>query len=130
MSVLADTSVWVEALRRGARGRAPEFADALERRDVVMCGVVAAELLSGTRANASGLWSRLAGMRWADDARDDWRRAGLARSASAARGRPVALADALISVMAARGRHELWTLDEDFAALAVVVDGLHVRVLS
>jgi predicted nucleic acid-binding protein len=130
MSVLADTSVWIEALRRGERGRAPDLAEALDRRAVVMCGVVAAELLSGTRANAAGLWSRLAGLRWVDDARDDWRRAGLARAASAARGRPVALADALVAVMAARGDHELWTLDADFGALAEVVDGLRVRVLA
>ena len=130
MSVLADTSVWIEALRRGEQGRAAGFADALERRDVSMCGVVAAELLSGTRANGTGLWPRLAGLRWIDDTRDDWRRAGLARADAARHGRPLALADALIAVLAQRSSHEVWTLDRDFADLAGIVDGLRVRTLA
>lgn len=130
MTVLADTSVWIEALRRGANGRAPQLADALDRREVVMCGVVAAELLSGARGEGHGLWPHLAGLRWVDDARDDWRRAGLARAASGGVGRPLALADALIAVLAARAGLEVWTLDQDFVQLGAVVDGLTVRVLG
>lgn len=130
MTVLADTSVWIEALRRGSEGRAPELADVLERREVVMCGVVAADLLSGARGDGDGLWSRLAGLRWVDDGRDDWRRAGVARAASGRAGRPLALADALIGVLAARAGHEVWTLDRDFVLLGDVIDGLRVRVLG
>jgi len=127
--VLADTSVWIQYLRHG--GIEPLDAALADRR-VLMCGPVAAELLSGARGETAVLLrTRFRGLRWLPLAEpDDWYAAAELRAASSARGRPVMLVDTLLAVVAIRGRLRLLTLDRDFEAIAAVADGLDLRMLS
>ncbi len=126
--VLADTSVWVDHLR----GSGSEPLDrALDTRSVVMCGPVAAELLSGARGEtATLLRGRFGGLRWISLVEpEDWFAAGELRAASGTRGRPVAIVDTLLAVVAQRARVQLWTLDRDFETIAEVARDLDLRVL-
>ena len=45
--------MWVEYLRHGAQGWAAEVADGIERGEVLVCGPVLAELISGTSPETS-----------------------------------------------------------------------------
>lgn len=96
-----------------------------------MCGPIAGELLSGVRGEPAVLLGRrLRGLRWiAMVEPTDWLSAADLRARSAARGRPVALLDALIAALAFRVQAQLWTLDRNFEAIAAVADGLDLRIL-
>lgn len=125
--VLVDTSVWIEFLA----GRGPaEMRDALAERRVLMCGVVATELLSGARGEVfETLRSRLLGLRWAGIAEsEDWVRAGRLRADALGDGRPIAMADALLAALALRHSVPLWTSDRDFEAVAGREPSLNVRL--
>lgn len=76
-SVLPDTSVWVEYLRLGDRGRAADLGGLLDERRVLACGPVVAEVLAGTRPpDQEPLGSLLAGLVWAELDHAAWRRVG------------------------------------------------------
>jgi len=127
--LLIDSSVWIDHFR-AAGGRA-DLTRALDARSVVICGPIAGELLSGVRGEpAILLGRRLRGLRWiAMVEPTDWFSAADLRARSAARGRPVALLDALIAALASRVQAQLWTLDRDFEAIAEVAGGLDLRIL-
>ena len=50
MTVLADTSVWVECLRRGKGSTSDRLDGLLVAGEVLVCGPVVAELLAGAKA--------------------------------------------------------------------------------
>lgn len=124
-AVLADTSVWVEFLRHGRRGRAGTLDGLLESGDVLTCGPVAAELVAGTAATRrSELWERIRGLPWVELDADAWRQVGDAYAALRARGKQVPLTDCAIAIAAVRGTALLWTFDEDFVRFEEVIPGL------
>jgi len=127
--LVIDSSVWIDHFRTPG-GRA-DVAGALDARRVVMCGPIAGELLSGVRGEpALLLGRRLRGLRWiAMVEPTDWFSAADLRARSAARGRPIALLDALVAALASRVQAQLWTLDRDFEAIAEVARDLDLRVL-
>lgn len=128
--ILADTSVWIDYLRGTPSQAADELDSRLVAHDVLMCGPVAAELLTGV--DASGrirLWETLSSMAWADIARSDWFVAGDLRAELRGRGVQVSLADVLIAGAAA-GRATLWTRDRAFGEIATMRDGLDLRLLD
>lgn len=121
-SVLADTSVWVEFLRRGRDGRAWDLDGLLEHGEVVACGPVAAELVAGTVATARDrLWDRLRGLPWVELDAEAWRQVGDAYAALRARGKQVPLTDCAIAIAAVRAAAPLWTFDEDFGRFEEVI---------
>ncbi len=125
MTVLADTSVWVEYLRRGPIGPGAELDLLLADGEVVMCGPVAAELLAGVDpARRPELWPLLAGLPWADIGRIEWRRVGEVAAALRAIGQTVALTDIEIAVAAAASGALLWSRDADFDRVEAVLADL------
>lgn len=125
MRVLADTSVWVDFLR----GTDPSAAQVLDRLlaagEVVMCGPVAAELFAGTaEERAPELWSLLAGLRWVELGRAQWREVGETSSALRRRGATVPLTDLVIAVAALAARASLWSRDSDFDRVGEILPAL------
>lgn len=128
MTVLADTSVWVDYLRHGTNGSAAELDALLAAGDVVLCGPVAAELLSGiAETGREELWQLLAGLRWAELGRAEWRRVGDVAAALRRSGTTVALTDIEIAVAAVGADALLWSRDSDFDRVAGALPDLRRR---
>lgn len=124
-AVLADTSVWVDFLRRGQDGKAARLDRLLQEGQVVTCGPVAAELVAGASSEQKDtVWGRLQGLRWVELDAEGWRQAGIAYGRLRGRGQMVPLTDCVIAVAAMVGEAELWTFDDDFARFAEVLPRL------
>lgn len=125
--VLADSSVWIAYFRAEARA-VSRFEALTDASELMTCGPVAAELLTGVRRieDREDLWDRLIAIRWAAIDAAHWRSAGEAAAHLRASGRSVPLTDVVIAVAAARARATLWTYDSDFDRLAEVVTDLEL----
>ncbi len=129
--LLPDTSVWVAYLRRGSNEITDALNTALERRDVLACGPVVAELAAGARPqDRSALLASLAGLPWADLDRNAWLSVGLLAAELRDRGEVLPLTDLQIAVAAHANNAALWTADHHFERLAPLLKGLDLRLLS
>ncbi len=125
MSVLADSSIWIDYLRHGPRGVGARLDSLIATNDLLVCGPVVAELLAGASGQTSeGVWQSLAGLPWAELSRDDWRAVGVVAARLHAIGRPAALTDIEIAVAARGAEAMLWTHDEDFDRIGDALGGL------
>ena len=125
MTVLADTSVWVDFLKVGASGPAAELATLLRDRQMVLCGQVVAELLAGTQPQQrDGLWTLLSGLPWLELRARGWRRVGELAGDARRSGFNLPLTDVQIAVMALENEAELWSRDAHFAQIGTLVAGL------
>jgi predicted nucleic acid-binding protein len=125
VTVLADTSVWVQYLRHGRAGKAARLDDLLAQGEVVVCGPVVAELVAGTLpAQRAELVALLNALPWADLGRAEWARVGEVAARLREQGITTALTDIEIAVVAVREHAELWTSDSDFTRIAKVLDSL------
>lgn len=126
--ILADTSVWIDFSRRGAKGRAAELRDLLDAGEVVTCGPVVAELLAGAAGGVEErMWTTVSSLPWAELTPSAWRQ--IAASARRLRrlGQTLPLTDLAIATAAARADHALWTFDGDFERIRTVVEGLKLH---
>jgi predicted nucleic acid-binding protein len=118
VTVLADTSVWVDFLKAGARGPAAELAPLLRDRRVVLCGQVVAELLAGTQPDQrDGLWTLLSGLPWLELRPRGWRRVGELAGDARRSGYTIPLTDVQIAALALENEAELWSRDGHFAQI-------------
>lgn len=125
MTVLADTSVWVEFLRRGQLGRAGFVQALVDRSELVTCGPVAAELLTGADGDRRDeLWKRLSALDWAPFDRAEWRRVGEVSGDLRRRGTMVPLTDIVIGVAAEVADAALWSFGAHFDRLGAVMPRL------
>jgi len=126
VSVLVDTSVWVDFLKLGSRGASAPLATLLTRHEVVVRGQVVAELLAGTPPSGRAeLWMLMAGLPWIELRHDGWRRVGELEGDLLARGYRLPLTDVAIAVTAVDGRASLWSRDARFAHFAELLPELH-----
>jgi predicted nucleic acid-binding protein len=126
--IVADTSVWVEYLRRGERGWAWELDELLARREIVMCGPVLAELVAGVpRERRSDYALRLRALPWSGLDRDGWLRAGLVRGDLRRGGYTASLIEVAIAVSAVQAGAALWTGDAAHEHVATAMGDLTVR---
>jgi len=115
MKVLPDTSIWVDYLRAGGKGRTSGLDRLLADDQVVVTGPVVAELLAGTSSDGAGqLWAALSGLPWADLDHEGWASVGEVGGRLRAGGRTLPLIDVVIAVAAVRFGAQLWTRDRDF----------------
>ncbi|HEY7199161.1 MAG TPA: PIN domain-containing protein [Candidatus Dormibacteraeota bacterium] len=125
MTVLADTSVWVDFLKIGSCGPAADLALLLRDRDVVLCGQVVGELLAGTRPEKrEGLWTLLSGLPWLELRARGWRRVGELAGDARRRGYTLPLTDVQIAVLALENQARLWSRDAHFAQLGILEPAL------
>lgn len=118
MTVLPDTSVWVDYLRTGTDGPAAELDRLLAEEAVVVCGPVLAELAAGTAAeDQDELWHALGALPWAELDRDAWRQVGVLAHALERAGLSLPLTNLEIAVASAAAGAALWTREDDFRRL-------------
>jgi len=121
LTVLADTSIWIEYLRRGRRSEAARLDDLLVAGEVVVCGPVVAEILAGAKSgDRNTLWLLFAGLPWADLGPVQWQRVGDVAGQLRERGETTALTDIEIAVAAVDSSAQLWTRDDDFQRVRAV----------
>ena len=129
--LLPDTSVWVAYLRPGSDDITGALNAALERREVLACGPVVAELAAGARPqDRSALVASLSGLPWADLDRHAWLSAGLLAAELRDRGQVLPLTDLQIAVAAHANNAALWTADHHFERLALLLNGLELRLIN
>ena len=127
MTVLADTSIWVDYLKLGKGSKAAYLDELLSASEVVLCGPVVAELLAGAKAaDRTKLWNLLSGLPWVDLGPSQWREVGETAARLRERGESVALTDIEIAVAAVESASQLWTRDADFNRIRHVVRGLQL----
>ncbi len=127
MNVVADTSIWVDYLRRGTKGPAKELDSLLEANAVVVCGPVLGELLAGTpAAQRDRLWSAMSALPWADLQREDWRTVGQIAAILRAKGKSLPLTDIMIAVACVGASASLWSNDADFERISSVLPALEL----
>lgn len=124
MSVLLDTSIWIDYFR-GAEPTATHVAALLESDEVALCGPILAELLAGTAADQrETLWLALVALPNVELDLAAWRASGEHADELRRRGEMVPLLDVLIAVAAIRSGATLWTRDADFDRIAGIVPEL------
>jgi predicted nucleic acid-binding protein len=128
LGVIIDTSVWIPAVNdRDSRERA-EVDRLLSRDEVVMVGIVMAEILRGVRSEDEFRvrQEELSGPLFAE--LDDSASIAAARLLYdlARKGEAIPLADALIAAQALVGGHSVYTFDEHFSR----VPGLRIHRLA
>src|SRR5258708_5599927 len=129
--LLPDTSVWVAYLRVGAPEITEELTGALERREVVTCGPVVAELVAGARPpDRQQLLASLSALQWADIDRRAWQSIGLLAAELRDHGQVVPLTDIEIAVASRAANAALWTSDRDFERVAEHLEGLDVHLVG
>ncbi len=129
--VLPDTSIWVAYLRTGAEGLTRELNLALDRREILACGPVVAELVAGARpADRAGLLASLAGLPWAELDHHAWQSVGLLAAELRDLGQVLPLTDLEIAVAAHAAGAALWTADHHFERIAPLLEGLKLRLVA
>lgn len=118
--ILADTSVWVDHLRRGE----PALVDALEAEQVLMHPFVLGELACGNLRNRRELLTLLGQLPRGPVATDEEVLAFIERRALMGRG--IGYVDVhLLASAAIAGGSRLWTHDRRLAAVAAELDLAH-----
>ena len=129
--VLPDTSIWIAYLRAGGEDITRDLSASLERREVLACGPVVAELVAAARpGDRSTLLESLAGLPWAELDHQAWQSVGLLAAELRDRGQAIPLTDLEIAVAAHSSGAALWTADHHFERLAPLLDGLELRLLG
>lgn len=127
MSVLPDTSIWIDYFR-GTEPVAHDLGRLLAGEQPWICGPILAELVAGTPVERrEDIWLALAGLPYVDLDRMAWTRAGELAHALRARGESVPLLDLLIAVAAVFGDAALWTRDRDFLRVQRVLPELRLH---
>jgi predicted nucleic acid-binding protein len=130
LTVLPDTSIWVDYLRTGTAGSATALDDLLAQESVVVCGPVLGELLAGTPSERrEELWHALEALSWAELDRSAWRRVGEVAHDLRAAGLSVPLTDLAIAVAAVSAGASVWTRDDDFERIRSVLPELELTEL-
>ena len=129
MTVLPDTSIWVDYLRAGADGPAGGLDRLLVEEAVVTCGPVLAELVAGTAPeHRDELWHALATLPWAELDHEAWRRVGELAFTLRQAGLSLPLTDLEIAVACTASGAALWTRDDDFQRLHSHLPSLQLYV--
>lgn len=119
--ILVDTSVWVEAFRRGESREAGQLRILLDAGEVAIAPPIRSEILSGSSAaDFPRLRRTLSALPLFLPGAQTWERVEgwVERAVSA--GRRFGVADLLIAAVAAESDLPIWSLDGDFASMATL----------
>ena len=117
--ILVDTSVWVEAFRRGQGPEAERLRALLDADEVAITAPVRIELLSGSGASdLPQLRRTLSALPRFDLGPRSWERIEGWVERAVAAGRRFGVTDLLIAAVAAENELSVWSLDGDFAEMA------------
>jgi len=113
--VLADTSVWIDFFRGTARVPA-DFERLIRTRQIATCGIVIAELVSGTRSPGEGekIEAALVGLDYLEMKRTTWRLAGDMMAQLRRAGVTVPMSDVILAALAIQNDCRILTRDRHF----------------
>jgi tRNA(fMet)-specific endonuclease VapC len=113
--VIADTSAWVDFIKRPNEGVGAIVRDLMRDGEIVLVGVARAEILRGLREPE---WTRvdslLDSLPYLEMTSAAWRRAGRIAMELAANGMVTPMTDVFIAALAIEGDHEVLTRDRHF----------------
>jgi predicted nucleic acid-binding protein len=112
--IIADSSAWVDFIRRPEERLGPPVRELLEQERLAMVGMVLAELLTGLRRDPSGADNLILAVPFVQTDKDAWIRAGMIARDLERQGTPIPLGDVVIAATAMEGDHELLTRDKHF----------------
>lgn len=119
--IVVDTSVWVEAFRRGTSPAASHLRELLDADVVALAAPVRIEILSGAnRANRVRLQRLLAALPTLDLTEGAWSRIERWVLDAAEVGDRFGVADLLVASIATDHGAEIWSLDGDFRRMAAL----------
>ena len=115
-SVIVDTSEWAQYFRVALSAEAVEVRRLLTSGDVVMVGIVYAELFRGARDGDQlrTLQEELDALSFLQTRKETWRRAGALMAELQWRGLTIPLPDAVIAAQALEHQCRVFTRDEHF----------------
>lgn len=117
--IVVDTSVWVDALRRGRRGTAETLDALLDADEVALALPVRIELASGVaRHQRTPLMRALSGLPVIQPDDDTWARIERWIPEAAHAGERFGLSDLLVAALADGIGGLVWSLDDDFTRMA------------
>jgi predicted nucleic acid-binding protein len=126
VTVLADTSIWIDFFR-GVEPAASRLEALLLEGELVLCGPIIAELIAGTAPDRRGaLWLALGALPVVELDVSAWREAGEHAQTLRGGGNTTPLLDILIAVAAARAGAALWSRDADFARVRSAIPELRL----
>ena len=116
MAVVVDTSQWVQYFRVAASAEAAEVRRLLALGEVVMIGVVYAELLRGARDETQfrALEEQLDALPFLEMTTATWRDTGRILGDLRRRGSAISLPDAAIAALALEQGLQVYTRDDHF----------------
>ncbi|HEY7466576.1 MAG TPA: PIN domain-containing protein [Dehalococcoidia bacterium] len=114
--VIADSSVWIEFLKRPHTRIGQEMTRLLRANEVLMVGTVLAEVLQGANNDdqIESIGSRMLVLPFLEADQAVWRQAGSLASQLRRQGQTTALSDIVIAVQAIESDHAVFTTDTDF----------------
>ena len=116
---LVDTSVWIEAFRRGHSPEAEHLRVLLDAGEVAMTSPVRIELLSGSSAaDLPRLRRTLSALPLFAPGVETWERMEVWVERAVQAGRRFGVVDLLIAAVADQNDLSVWSLDGDFAEMA------------
>jgi predicted nucleic acid-binding protein len=126
ISILVDTSVWSEALRRkskpGDEGPGGSFLKSIIDNDdvIVLPGIVLQELLTGIKSEKlfNEIRDILDGFSWLEPGKDDYVQAALLKNRLKTKGIAATAIDCLIATLSMHHHLLLATYDADFTHIA------------
>ncbi len=114
--IVVDTSEWAEYYRRAGSPEGMEVRRLLEAGEVVMVGIVYAELLRGARTEKEfrDVEEELGALPFLETNKETWKGVGRLLADFRQRGLPVPLPDAVIAILALDHGYPVFTRDEHF----------------
>ena len=114
--VIADSNIWIEYLRNPNTDVGLAFQSLLESNQILLTGVVFAEVLQGARnrPNYNSIFSRLNELPFQEMTKVTWSLAGRIGFRLRREGRLIPMTDLAIAASALEGDHEVYSLDEHF----------------
>lgn len=114
--VVVDSNVWIDYLRRTDSDAGRRLDRLLERGEVLLTGVVLAEILQGASGEGDHerLEAALEAATYVEVSREAWVRAGRLSRELRGSGQILPLTDLVVAAVALEGDHQLFTFDPDF----------------
>jgi hypothetical protein len=114
--IVVDSNVWIDYLRRTDSDPGRQLDEFLGRGEVLLTGVVLAEILQGTTGerDLDRLEVSLEAATYVEVGRPAWVRAGRLSRELRSSGQTLPLTDLVVAAVALEGDYELFTFDPDF----------------
>jgi predicted nucleic acid-binding protein len=114
--IVVDSNVWIDYIKRVDSDAGNRLDTILEDREVVLVGVVLAEILQGASGEQDHdrLDDALRATTYVEVDREAWVRAGRLSRDLRRSGQMIPMTDLIIAAVALEGDHELFTFDPDF----------------